>query len=232
MGSTLLLLLAVFGVFAASATNKKEDRDGYFHTMDTVSVVDYEPVTVFDGLLPLPEWAVWVCEAFGHRLPPRTPKAAHHDAPVSTRAPLHLPRRFHKVNRDLERGGAADSDQGVMVVGEWLVMVGKSHRDDFVAVLEDRGDHTLAWPKRGPDFVSLLETLISAKIADAMTKTSFNQRKEVFGLGLANIVTGRAPSCRMPFLMSHRNWPQALWAVSLPLLPWPVLLSTSILVCM
>jgi SulP family sulfate permease len=39
-------------------------------------------------------------------------------------------------------------------------------------------------------FVALLETLISAKIADTMTKTTFNQRKEVFGLGLANIVTG------------------------------------------
>jgi SulP family sulfate permease len=39
-------------------------------------------------------------------------------------------------------------------------------------------------------FVALLETLISAKIADTMTKTNFNQRKEVFGLGLANIVTG------------------------------------------
>lgn len=39
-------------------------------------------------------------------------------------------------------------------------------------------------------FVAILETLISAKIADSMTKTNFNQRKEVFGLGLANIVTG------------------------------------------
>jgi MFS superfamily sulfate permease-like transporter len=52
-------------------------------------------------------------------------------------------------------------------------------------------------------FVALLETLISAKIADSMTKTSFNQRKEVFGLSLANIVTGRAPSCFTPFHISH-----------------------------
>eukprot|EP01088_Endostelium_zonatum_P013479 TRINITY_DN2807_c0_g1_i1.p1 TRINITY_DN2807_c0_g1~~TRINITY_DN2807_c0_g1_i1.p1 ORF type:complete len:723 (+),score=176.57 TRINITY_DN2807_c0_g1_i1:77-2170(+) len=39
-------------------------------------------------------------------------------------------------------------------------------------------------------FVAILETLISAKVADSMTKTHFKQRREVFGLGLANIVTG------------------------------------------
>jgi len=44
-------------------------------------------------------------------------------------------------------------------------------------------------------FVALLETLISAKIADSMTKTTFNQRKEVFGLSLANILTGLIPCC-------------------------------------
>lgn len=38
--------------------------------------------------------------------------------------------------------------------------------------------------------VAILETLISAKIADGMTKTRFNQRKEVFGLGLANVFSG------------------------------------------
>jgi hypothetical protein len=31
--------------------------------------------------------------------------------------------------------------EDVMVKGEWLVMVSKSHRDDFAAVLEDMGDH-------------------------------------------------------------------------------------------
>lgn len=39
-------------------------------------------------------------------------------------------------------------------------------------------------------FVVVLETLISAKVADGMTKTKFDQRKEVFGVGLANIATG------------------------------------------
>lgn len=39
-------------------------------------------------------------------------------------------------------------------------------------------------------FVVVLETLLSAKIADTVTKTKFDQRKEVFGVGLANIVTG------------------------------------------
>lgn len=38
--------------------------------------------------------------------------------------------------------------------------------------------------------VAILETLISAKIADGMTKTKSDQRKEVFGLGLANIASG------------------------------------------
>lgn len=38
--------------------------------------------------------------------------------------------------------------------------------------------------------VAILETLISAKIADGMTKTKSDQRKEVFGLGLANVASG------------------------------------------
>ena len=40
--------------------------------------------------------------------------------------------------------------------------------------------------------VAVLETLLSAKIADGMTHTRFNQRREVFGLALANIVSGAA----------------------------------------
>ena len=39
-------------------------------------------------------------------------------------------------------------------------------------------------------FVAILETLISAKTADGMTKTKFNQNRELFGLGLSNIVSG------------------------------------------
>ena len=39
-------------------------------------------------------------------------------------------------------------------------------------------------------FVGIIETLISGKIADGMTKTHFNQSKEVFGLGMANIASG------------------------------------------
>lgn len=38
--------------------------------------------------------------------------------------------------------------------------------------------------------VAILETMISAKIADGMTKTKHNKRKEMFGLGLANIGSG------------------------------------------
>jgi SulP family sulfate permease len=38
--------------------------------------------------------------------------------------------------------------------------------------------------------VAILETLMSAKIADNMTKTKHNTRKEVFGVGIANIFSG------------------------------------------
>lgn len=38
--------------------------------------------------------------------------------------------------------------------------------------------------------IVVLETLLSAKIADGMTKTKYNQKKEVFGIGLANLVSG------------------------------------------
>ncbi|NOS68222.1 MAG: SulP family inorganic anion transporter [Candidatus Peribacteraceae bacterium] len=40
--------------------------------------------------------------------------------------------------------------------------------------------------------VAILETLISAKVADAMTNTRHDQRREVFGLALANIISGLA----------------------------------------
>jgi SulP family sulfate permease len=40
--------------------------------------------------------------------------------------------------------------------------------------------------------IAILETMISAKIADGMTKTHHNGRKEMFGLGIANIVSGFA----------------------------------------
>lgn len=39
-------------------------------------------------------------------------------------------------------------------------------------------------------FVVILETLLSAKIADGMTKTKANQHKEVLGVGLANLASG------------------------------------------
>lgn len=40
--------------------------------------------------------------------------------------------------------------------------------------------------------VAILETMISARIADGITKTKHNKRREMFGLGLANIVSGLA----------------------------------------
>lgn len=38
--------------------------------------------------------------------------------------------------------------------------------------------------------IGILESLISGKIADGMTKTKFNRNKEVLGLGLANVASG------------------------------------------
>jgi len=38
--------------------------------------------------------------------------------------------------------------------------------------------------------VAIIETLLSARIADGMTKTRFNRRKEMLGLGLANVASG------------------------------------------
>jgi SulP family sulfate permease len=40
--------------------------------------------------------------------------------------------------------------------------------------------------------ISIIETLVSAKIADGLTKTRHNKRKEVLGLSLANIASGFA----------------------------------------
>ncbi|TSC82718.1 MAG: inorganic anion transporter, sulfate permease (SulP) subfamily protein [Parcubacteria group bacterium Gr01-1014_19] len=40
--------------------------------------------------------------------------------------------------------------------------------------------------------VAILETMLSAKIADGMTKTKYDRRKEMLGLGLANVASGLA----------------------------------------
>ncbi len=44
----------------------------------------------------------------------------------------------------------------------------------------------------GVALIAILETMISAKIADGMTHTKYNKRKEMLGLGLANIGSGLA----------------------------------------
>ncbi len=38
--------------------------------------------------------------------------------------------------------------------------------------------------------ISIIETMLSARIADSMTKTKHHKRKEMFGLGVANVVSG------------------------------------------
>ncbi len=40
--------------------------------------------------------------------------------------------------------------------------------------------------------IAIIETMLSARIADSMTKTKHNKRKEMFGLGIANLASGIA----------------------------------------
>lgn len=51
-------------------------------------------------------------------------------------------------------------------------------------------DLSILTPALGVAFIAILETLISAKIADNMTNTKFKARKEMLGLSLANIGSG------------------------------------------
>jgi SulP family sulfate permease len=52
--------------------------------------------------------------------------------------------------------------------------------------------HALVVPAIAIAIVAILETMISARIADGVTKTKHNKRKEMFGLGIANIASGLA----------------------------------------
>ena len=51
-------------------------------------------------------------------------------------------------------------------------------------------DQSLLYASFTVAIVAILETMISAKIADGMTKTKHDKRKEMLGLGLANIASG------------------------------------------
>lgn len=53
-------------------------------------------------------------------------------------------------------------------------------------------DNSLIFAGLTVALVAILETMISAKIADGMTKTKHDKRKEMLGLGLANIASGLA----------------------------------------
>lgn len=48
----------------------------------------------------------------------------------------------------------------------------------------------LLWPATVIALVAMLETLLSAKIADQLTKTKHHGQREILGLGLANIASG------------------------------------------
>lgn len=51
-------------------------------------------------------------------------------------------------------------------------------------------DLSLITSSFGVAFIAILETLISARIADSMTKTEHNQSREVLGVGVANLLSG------------------------------------------
>jgi len=51
-------------------------------------------------------------------------------------------------------------------------------------------DASIIVPALGVAFIAILETLISAKIADIMTHTKFHARKEMLGLAFANLGSG------------------------------------------
>ena len=54
-------------------------------------------------------------------------------------------------------------------------------------------------------FVAVLETLISARIADNKTNTRFDQSKEIFGMSLANIVSGLMGGCPCTGVLIRTN---------------------------
>lgn len=164
MTRILLSLLAVIFLAILVATTsaaapqapRNEDADRVVHTMGHYNVEDdddhdpnpdnfeYEPVTVLGGRLALPDWAVSAYESLTGRRLARTFKPAPHDAPVSPRAPLLLPSSLHPIRNKMKMMNSKrynDKDEAAVVDGEWLVLVGKRHRDDFVAVLEEMGHH-------------------------------------------------------------------------------------------
>ncbi len=51
-------------------------------------------------------------------------------------------------------------------------------------------DVSIIIPALGVALIAIIETGISAEIADRATKTTHNPRKEIFGLGLANLASG------------------------------------------
>lgn len=53
-------------------------------------------------------------------------------------------------------------------------------------------NHTMVLPAFAVALIAILETMLSAKIADTMTHTKHDKRKEMLGLGIANIASGLA----------------------------------------
>ncbi|MCK9360677.1 SulP family inorganic anion transporter [Patescibacteria group bacterium] len=51
-------------------------------------------------------------------------------------------------------------------------------------------DNTLITTALAVALIAIIETMVSAKMADGMTGTKYDRRKEMFGLGLANLASG------------------------------------------
>lgn len=100
---------------------------------------------------------------------------------------------------------------GIILLSPFGILVGYlAHKDSFFGALETLGmrcgvlslqfiqvptitfQKSLLVPGMVVALVALIETMLSAKIADAVTKTRFHPRKEMIGLGIANLVSGLA----------------------------------------
>lgn len=85
------------------------------------------------------------------------------------------------------------SEEGIM---SWTLQTLGSRYPDMQARIFDiptfAFEFSLLPAALGVAVVAILETMVSAKIADGMTKTKHNKHKEMLGLGIANIASGLA----------------------------------------
>jgi len=88
---------------------------------------------------------------------------------------------------------------GYLVINQkvpfYVTTLGEKYKDLSPALFGSFGFHfdsSLVTAGLLVSFIAILETLLSAKVADGMTGTKHDKRKEILGLGLANIAAGLA----------------------------------------